>query len=125
MRHGICGESLRDPNRLSGRKISCFLSQTKRRRDLEVAAPSRKSIEERLVRRVGHRIDVHTTSFAIKTHRAINKSENRVVAAETDVLAGQKLGSTLANDDVSSDDDLTAEFLDTKTLADAIASVLD
>ncbi len=78
-----------------------------------------------LVRRSRSRINVDPTPLAVETHGAIDQRKNRVVATEPDILAWQKLRSTLADDDVAGDHDLTAEFFHAEAFADAIASILD
>jgi hypothetical protein len=71
------------------------------------------------------RDNVDPATGAIKTHLTINQRKNRVVAAEADVLAGQKLRAALADDDVAGNDGFAAKFLYAEPLADAVATVLD
>ena len=70
-------------------------------------------------------IDIHPTATVVKANFAVHEGEDGVVAAETDVLAGQELGAALADDDVAGDDGLAAEFLHAEAFAGAIAPVLD
>jgi hypothetical protein len=76
-----------------------------------------------LVRRNWH--NVHTATTAVKFHVAVHKSPDRVVTAEADIAAGLEFGSTLAENDIPGDDGLAAEFFNSETLADAVASVFD
>ncbi len=71
------------------------------------------------------RIDVHPATRAIEANAAVNQRENRVIAAEADVFARQKLGAALADDDVAGDDQFAAKFLHAEPLADAVAAVLN
>ena len=68
-------------------------------------------------------VDAATTT--IKLNPAIHEGEDGVIAAKADVPAGNELRSALADDDIAGDDDLSAEFLDAKTLALAVATVFD
>ena len=54
----------------------------------------------------------------------VNQCEQGVILADSDVVAGVMLGSTLTYDDIAGDDFLTAEDLDAKALAMGFASVL-
>lgn len=72
-----------------------------------------------------NRINVHATTGAVEANGTVNEGEDGVVASETDVAARKILGATLTDDDVSGDNALGTEFLHAKTLADAVASVLD
>ena len=69
-------------------------------------------------------LDVDPAATAIEFHAAIDEGEDGVIAAETDVAAGQELGAALADDDIAGDDGFAAEFLDAEALADAVAPVL-
>ena len=60
--------------------------------------------------------NVHTATIAVKFHVAIHKSPDRVVTAKSDIAAGLEFGSTLAEDDVTGYDGLTAEFLTPRRL---------
>jgi len=71
------------------------------------------------------RVDVHAASCTVKADPAIDQGEDRVITPETDIASGNELGAALADDDVSGNDRLVAEFLHAETLADAVASVLD
>ena len=82
------------------------------------------ALSERLVRGgLGNDVDPPTT--LVELHAAIDQCPNRVITAQTDILAGVELRATLADDDVAGDDRLAAEFFDAEPLADAIAAVLD
>ena len=48
-------------------------------------------------------------------HRAVDQREQGVILAHADVVARVELGTTLANDDVASLDQLTAVALDAKS----------
>jgi hypothetical protein len=72
-----------------------------------------------------NRLDVHTTAILVEEDFASDESEDGVITAKTDVAAWNPLCATLAEDDVATDDGFTAEFLDAKTLALAVATVFD
>jgi len=72
-----------------------------------------------------HRLDVHATTILVEEDFAVHEGEDGVVTAKTDVAAWNPLRSALAEDDVACDDGFTAEFLDAKTLALAVATVFD
>jgi hypothetical protein len=69
--------------------------------------------------------DIHAATFAVKLHFAIDERKERVITAHADVDAGMNFGAALANDDVASDNRLTAEFLHAETFTAGIATVLD
>src|SRR6478752_2921896 len=54
---------------------------------------------------------------------AVDRGEQRVVAAETDVLAGVHLGAALADQNIARQDLLAAEALHAQPLAVGIAAV--
>ena len=53
----------------------------------------------------------------------VAQSEQRVVLAATDVLAGMELGAALTNDDVAGANMLTAEHLHAESLCVRVATV--
>src|SRR5205823_2588715 len=71
-----------------------------------------------------HRIDIHPSSRSVEAYISIDQRKNRVVAAESDVLARQKFRSALPDNDVAGDDQLASKFFNAQPLADAIAPVL-
>src|SRR5207237_4628752 len=71
------------------------------------------------------RIDVDPASAAIEADVAVDQRENRVIAAEADILTRQELGPALADNDVAGDDQLAAESFYTEPLAHAVAAVLN
>src|ERR1041385_759299 len=73
----------------------------------------------------GERIDVDPATGAIEAHLAIDQREDRVIAAEPDVLAREKLRSALAHDNVAGHDHFAAKFFHAQPLADAVPAVLD
>ena len=73
----------------------------------------------------GDRLDVHSTSGPIEPHLPVDEREDRVIAAQADVLAGQKLRPALPDDDVPRDDGFAAKFLDAQALADAVPPIFD
>src|SRR5581483_1492690 len=73
----------------------------------------------------GDRIDVHAATLAIETHGAVHERENCVIAPQANVFTRQKFRAALADDDVSGDDSLAAEFFYAESFADAVASILD
>jgi hypothetical protein len=106
------------------RSGACVFSRTIKKR-AECVGAFLKFIElwNELVRGNWH--NVHTATIAVKFHVAIHKSPDRVVTAEADIATGLEFGSTLAENDIPSDDGLAAEFFNAKTLADAVASVFN
>ena len=80
-------------------------------------------MSEKLVR--GSVVDIHAATFTIETYLSFDQSEDRMILADPHTLACEKLRSALANDDVAGNHVLTAELLNSKTLACAIAPVLD
>ena len=60
---------------------------------------------------------VHTATFAVESHFAIHKGEERVIAADADAEARMHLGAALTDDDVASNHGLTAEFFDAEAFA--------
>lgn len=68
---------------------------------------------------------VYAAAFLVEKHAAIDECEERVVLAATDAQARMDLGATLADNDVSSDHGLAAEFFHAEALAAGIATVLD
>ncbi len=56
-------------------------------------------------------------------HGALAQSEQGVVFATADVLAGMEMGATLANDDVAGDDVLAAVALHAQSLSMRVAAV--
>ena len=71
---------------------------------------------------------VHADEFALASlvlelHEAFDEREERVVFSTTDVLSGLPLGSALTRDDVSTDDVLTTELLESKSFGFRIATV--
>jgi hypothetical protein len=79
--------------------------------------------EKRLLR--SDWIDIDSSSAAIETDAAVDQRENRVIAAEADILTRQKLRAALTDDNVASHDALTAESFYTEPLADAVAAILN
>jgi hypothetical protein len=69
--------------------------------------------------------DVHAAAFLVEEHAAIDESEERVVTTATDAKARMHFGAALADDDVSGDHGLAAEFFHAEALAAGIATVLD
>ena len=65
----------------------------------------------------------HTTSTLGELDGAFAQSEQRVVLAATDVLAGMEVGATLANDDVAGDDMLAAIALHAEALRAGVTTI--
>ena len=72
-----------------------------------------------------NRLDVHAATILVEEDFAVHESEDGMVTSKTDIAAWNPLRSALAEDDVACDDGFTAEFLDAKTLALAVATVFD
>src|SRR5947199_10514436 len=70
-------------------------------------------------------IDIDAATSAIKANVAIHERENRVIAAETNVLARLKFRAALANNNIARDNHLAAEFFNAQPFANAIAAVLN
>src|SRR5687768_17067064 len=74
----------------------------------------------------GERLDRNVGAaflFRLEGGAAGHQRENRVVAAEADVVAGAPLGAALADDDVARDDELAAEFFHAEAFSGGIAAV--
>tara|TARA_B100001123_G_scaffold303946_1_gene339299 strand:+ start:146 stop:544 length:399 start_codon:yes stop_codon:yes gene_type:complete len=65
-----------------------------------------------------------SVAVGMKFHFSITKGKECEVLAHANVLARVKTGSALAQDNVPRNDGLAAKFLDSQTLAVAVASVL-
>ena len=72
-----------------------------------------------------YRVDIHPSTRAIKAHISINQRKNRIIATETDILSRQKFSAALADNDVPGNDQLASKSLHPKSLADAVAAILD
>ena len=62
-------------------------------------------------------------ALVVELDRAFNQREQRVVAADADVVARVDARAALANDDVARDHDFAAELLDAEHLGVGVASV--
>ena len=60
----------------------------------------------------------------LELNNTVNKCEESVIRADTYVLTGMDLGTTLSNDDVTSDNGLAVCLLNTETLGLRITTVL-
>lgn len=81
-------------------------------------------MEARLVRS-GDRINVDAALLLVEANLTFYERVNRVITANSDVLAAVPLGTALANDDVARNHEFTAELLYAEALALTVASVLD
>src|SRR6476620_2665187 len=82
----------------------------------------RRGGELRVVLRVDADL-VGLRRLVLELHDAVDEGEDRVVAAEADVLARVILGAILADDDVARDDLLAAVLLDAEEFRIAVAAV--
>ena len=73
----------------------------------------------------GCEINVHATAFLVETDASVNEGEDGVVTTNADACTWNPFGSTLTDDDVSSDDGFSAKAFDSETLAAAVASIFD
>ena len=73
----------------------------------------------------GSRIDVDPTAILVEADISVNQRKERVILATTNPLARVPLGTTLTNEDVSSNDFLTTKFFHTTALTIAVATVLN
>src|SRR5271165_5629572 len=64
-----------------------------------------------------------TLGFCLELNSSIDQREQRMVPAETDILARMPLGAALARNDIAGDDRLPAEQLDAESTASRIAPV--
>lgn len=71
----------------------------------------------------GADVDVLSVAPHRKLNRALGRRKERVVAPDSDVLAGIELGTALANQDISRDHALAAEALDAQALGIGIAPI--
>ncbi len=72
-------------------------------------------------------VDAHALSvlaYSLKFHFPVHLGEQGVVAAAADVDAGMDLGSSLANQDVAGQNELTVRSLDAEALGLAVTAVL-
>jgi hypothetical protein len=69
------------------------------------------------------RFHVDAAALFIEQNPSIRQGEERPIAPGADVLAGDKLGAALADQDAAGGDQLTAKFFDAEAFADAVASV--
>ncbi|MEK0447283.1 MAG: hypothetical protein RLZZ399_2604 [Verrucomicrobiota bacterium] len=86
--------------------------------------PEKMRLGSELVRS-GNCIHIHTTALTVESHQAVNQSKYRVVFPEAHAFSGQKLGTALTNDDVSSNHRLAAKLLHTEPLAYTVTAVFD
>ena len=70
---------------------------------------------------LGSNIDAAT--FAIEEYAAVYQREDGVIAPHANTLTGLELGATLAYDDVTCDNGLTAKLFNAEALAAGIATV--
>jgi len=75
--------------------------------------------------RVRQSIDIDPPAGTIEAHASVDQGEDGVVAAEADILARDKLGAALPNNDIARDDGFAAKFLNAEPFADAVAPVFD
>ena len=61
----------------------------------------------------------------VEQHCAVGEREQRPVATNADVLAGDEFAAALADDDAARRDDLPAKFFHAEPFADAVAPVPD
>src|SRR5205814_573542 len=91
-------------------------------------APRGAFRHSRGLRRARFRLGIYADLVAcpalvLELHNAVDERIDREVGAEADVASGVPLRAALAHDDVTGNDFLTAEFLDTAVLRIAVASV--
>jgi hypothetical protein len=70
-------------------------------------------------------LDINPAAALIEHHLAIHEGEESPIAAGSDVLAGDKFGTALADKNASGGDRLAAVPFYTQAFADAIATVAD
>lgn len=73
----------------------------------------------------GRRIDVDPTAILVEADISVNQRKESVVLATTNTLTRVPLGTTLTNEDVSSNDFLTTKFLHTTALTITVATILN
>jgi hypothetical protein len=71
------------------------------------------------------RFDIHATTVLIEAYNTVYEGEDGVIPTKPNILSRQKLGTALANNNISGNDLLTAELLHAEAFANAVASVLD
>ncbi len=69
--------------------------------------------------------DIDTATFLVEEDVAISEGEEGVIFPHADIRAGMPLSATLANEDVSCDDGLSAEFFNAETFAIRVATVFN
>lgn len=65
-----------------------------------------------------------SASDMLELHSSVDQSEQRVVLAETDIVAGTDRRASLADNDVARENCLTVRLLDTETLCVTVSAVL-
>ncbi len=60
---------------------------------------------------------VNTAAFAVELHLTVGQGKKGVIFTAADTHSGMYFGATLANDDVTSDHGLSAEFFYAEALA--------
>src|SRR5207248_11559616 len=71
-----------------------------------------------------HRINVHPPTGPIEPDVPVDQGENRVIAPQANVFAGQKFRSALAHDDVAGNNKFVSELLYPEPFADAVPTIL-
>lgn len=66
---------------------------------------------------------VHAAVNLVKCDLSVGQCKQRVIASDTDILAGVKTGAALANNDVAGDDGFAAILLDSQHFGIAVSSV--
>lgn len=67
---------------------------------------------------------IHAAVNLVKCDLSVGQCKQRVIASDTDILAGVETGATLANNDVARDDGFAAVLLDSQHFGIAVSSVL-
>jgi len=71
------------------------------------------------------RVNIYAAATLVEAHHPVHKGEDGVILAHTDVAPWNPLRAALADDDVSGDDGLAAEFFHAQALAATVATVFD
>src|SRR2546423_13421196 len=94
-----------------------------RRRGTADSLPADTRTGRKLLR--GDRLDVDPASGAVEPHLAVDQREDRVIATQPDILAGEKFRAALSDDDVAGHDHFAPKFFHAQPFADAVPAVLD
>jgi hypothetical protein len=99
-------------------RTSINLLRSKNEKSLRLLGGLSQLLSDETTRKlVGDGDHVDAAAFTVKLHFAIAESEKRVVFAAAYVDTWMNFGAALADDDVAGDNDLSAKFFHSETIA--------